>query len=86
MLQGQDQPGVRIMEREPGRRWVQVTDLQEQPLLDLTPVDALDLAVRLVNAAADMLSGEKVLAAAAVPVQSVPPEEYQVTASGVEAA
>ncbi len=86
MLQEQDQPGVRIMEREPGRRWVQVTDLQEQPLLDLTPVDALDLAVRLVNAAADMLSGEKVLAVAAVPAKAGLPEGYAVTVSGAEAA
>src|SRR5258706_14394389 len=70
VLQEQDQPGVRIVEREPDNRWIQVTDLQEQPLLDLRPVDALDLAVRLVNAAADMVSGEPRLAVAVVPVSS----------------
>lgn len=54
------QPGAQLIDPEDGGlAMIQIVVSREEPVCILQPLEALDFAVRIVNAAADAFSGER---------------------------
>ncbi len=60
MVTVEGQPDAQLVDPDDGDlATIQILDPREVPVFALRPLEALDFAVRIVNAAADALSGER---------------------------